>query len=174
LRYRSVLTGENGTTPQFIFPRFFGGSNPIDFAITFNGRVIQLIDPRSETVQSIELVPGAAFYYRYIHPVVNLDPSFNSLPAGKFTSWALHILYYAVVFFPVAILLSLPAIRLWPRKYWASLFLTSLFVLPFLLELALVLPNGLSLRPMNIIVSALILATVTLVALPISRRVLVV
>lgn len=172
VRFRNFFTGENGTSPQLLFPEFFLTTDPIDLAVTYDGLAVELLDSQSETTHSVELVPGIAFYIRYIDSIVNLNTTFSQMSAGTKTDWTYRLLYYICVLLPVGILLSLPALKEWPLRFRLILIFCGLLIVPFLLELALVVRSGEGLRPANVVTSMLVIAVVTWVLFPLVFRVI--
>lgn len=170
MRFRSFLTGENGTSPQIVFPGFFTNSDPVEFVVTFDGLAIELIDSRSETAKSVEMVPGIAFYYSYIDLILNPNISFGQVSAGTISNWIYRLLYYICVLLPVGILLSLPALKAWSQSYRIILILCSLLGIPLLLELGQIACSGLGLRPTNVVTSVLVIVIVAWVLMPLARR----
>lgn len=172
VRFRNFFTGENGTSPQLLFPEFFSTSDPIDLAVTFDGLAVELLDSQSETTHSVELVPGIAFYIRYIDSIVKLNTSFSQVSAGTRTDWTYRLLFYICVLLPVGILLSLPALKEWSQRSRLILIFCGLLIVPFLLELALVVRSGKDLRPVNVVTSVLVIALFTWVLFPLVFRVI--
>lgn len=170
IRFRSFLTGENGTSPQIVFPGFFTNSDPVEFVVTYDGLAIELIDSRSETAKSVEMVPGIAFYYRYIDLVFNQNTSFSQVQAGTISNWIYRLLYYICVLLPVGILLSLPMLKAWSQSYRLILILCSLLGIPLLLELGQIACSGLGLRPTNVVTSVLVIVIMAWVLMPLARR----
>jgi glycopeptide antibiotics resistance protein len=169
VRYRSILTGRNGTQPQIVFPDFFVNSEPIDLLITFNGLTMDLINSRLENNQSIELVPGVAFYYGFMHIFLGDEFSDDQAPAVAINDWTYRLLFYSFVLLPFGIFLSLRSITTWPWKYRLILVILSLLVVPVLLEIAFVYGRGLGLRTLNIGVSVLVIVLIAWVFIPIIR-----
>jgi glycopeptide antibiotics resistance protein len=161
MRYRSLLTGENGTTPQILFTNFFDDLDPVEFIVSFDGLDIELIDLRSRTVQSVELVPGVAFFYTFVHPIFSASPSLGQVTAGTFSNWVFRLFYYTAVFLPLGMLIALPRLKNWDRKFRTVLVLGSLLVVPILMELMLVMPSGHGPRLLNVATGILICLTVT-------------
>lgn len=170
LRYRSPLTGENGTEPAILFLDFFTSSAPVDFIVSFDGLVVELIDSRSETAQIVEIVPGVAFFYMLLYPIVPQNLLAGQVPAGAVYNWAYRLLYYVVVLLPVGILISPLVVRHWTWRERIILFACSLFVVPLLLEWALVVRSGHGLRLTNIVTSVLVIGIVAWVIMPLGQR----
>jgi glycopeptide antibiotics resistance protein len=168
-RFRSFLTGENGTTPQFNFANVFTGTDPQAIVITYDGLNIELIDSQSELSITAELLPGIAFFFLYMSPVLNMNPGFSQITANARTSWAFHLLFYLIVFLPLGILLTLPVLQSWDRTRRFVLLLGCLVVVPLLLELVLVLPSGSSVRPLYVAAGAAVIGISTFVLVPASR-----
>ncbi len=168
LRYRSSLTGENGTEPEILFSDFFTDLAPVDLMISFDGLSVELIDSRSETVQTVEIVPGAAFYYMLLHPIVPQNPLAGQVPAETVYNWAYRVLFYTAVLLPVGFLLSPLALRTWTWRNRLVLIAGSLLAIPFMLEWALVVRSGQGLRPINVVTSVLVIGVVAWVFIPLS------
>jgi glycopeptide antibiotics resistance protein len=166
IRFRSPLTGDNGITPQFLFPDFFDESTPIDFVVIYDGLQIDLVDARSSKVRSIELVPGIAFYAWYQDLITTKEASLSQIVSGEFYDWLYRLLFYMVVLLPVGILLALPPGGTWSKKEHLILVLCCLIFVPFLLELALVIRSGQEIRPLNIGISVIFIAVIAWIAPP--------
>ncbi len=169
LRYRSFQTGENGTSPQFNFPTVFNETDPLAIVITYDGLTIKMINSQSEQITSFELLPGIAFFYRYINPILNMNPEFSQITAGKYISWVFHLLYYVIIFLPLGTLLAFSALQSWGKMRSITLLIGTLIIIPLLLELALVLPGGHSARPFNIAAGSVIIASVAFLIVPALR-----
>jgi len=153
LRYRSRLTGENGIRPQFSFPAFFTSSDSTNFVVTVDCLNILLFDARSDTVRSLRLVPGVAFYYKYLHPIFGGESALGQVRVTPFSNWAYGLLFYAVVLLPIAMIMALPSVQTWPGRRRLMLLLVGLLVIPILLEFALALGCSHSPRLLDIFTS---------------------
>lgn len=165
-RFRSPLTGDNGVTPQFLFPDFFPSSNPSDFVVIYDGLAIKLVEAHSSRVPSIELVPGVAFYVWLQDLFTTQQGALSQIIAGEFYNWSYRLLFYSVVFLPLGILLALPAISTWPIKHRQILIVCCLLVVPCLLELVLVARSGQNVRMLNIVTNGVVIAVITWIVVP--------
>jgi glycopeptide antibiotics resistance protein len=170
IRFRSPLSGDNGSTPQFLFPDFFNNTGTIDFAITYDGLAIDLTDDRLPGVRSIEVVPGVAFYVWLKNLVTPYEASYSQITAGEFYNLCYRLLFYFVVFSPVGILLALRSLNAWPKSLRIMLKLYSLFLVPFLVEFILVANNEFRIRPRNILTGAFVIAVISWIMMPVIYR----
>jgi len=95
-RLRTPLTGENGTDPQLVVPNIFSTMDSQNLVITYNGSILNVYVNGERKPQTLELTPGAAAISYF------LDLDLSSMRTYK-------ILYYAIIFIPLGILLSLAA-----------------------------------------------------------------
>lgn len=169
LRFHSFLTGENGTNPQFNFSNVFNGTDPQAIVITYDGQTIEMIDSQSEVSLAFDLLPGIAFFFRYLNPVLNMNPGFSQITADTRTGWAFHLLFYLIIFLPLGILLTLPALKAWEQTHRLLLVLGCLVVVPLLLEMAMALPSGNSVRPFYAAAGTAVIGISTFVLAPAFR-----
>jgi glycopeptide antibiotics resistance protein len=170
IRFRSPLSGDNGATPQFLFPDFFNSTEAIDFAVTYDGLAIDLIDNRSPGKRSIEVVPGIAFYVWLKNLVTPYEVPYSQITVGEFFNLCLRLLFYFVVFLPVGVMMALRSLNAWPKNYRLFLKFCSLILVPFLVELILVTNNGFHLRPQNILTGAIVIAVISWIIMPVIFR----
>lgn len=172
VRVRTPLMGENGTAPQLSFPHFFATEERVAFFVIFDGLAARVIDSRFLRTRSIELLPGIAF-------IGHINRSFLPILGGHWqvsdaplSGWGPHLLFYFLTLLPIGVLLGQPLINGWTVQQRWMLFLVSILLIPFLLELSLVSRASTDLRPLHLIVSvAIILLTAWVLAPVVSRLV---
>ncbi|MFL7837650.1 MAG: VanZ family protein [Candidatus Promineifilaceae bacterium] len=158
MRVRTPLMGDNGLKPEFFFPDFFTSSGPTDFVLIYNGMAVELIDSQSQTVQSIEVVPGVVFY-TWLRELVNTNEELTSrVTFGGINNWFYRLLFYTVVFVPVGILLALTSQRAWSKYTKILIGFSCLLLVPLLFELFLVAGGGFQLRPLNVLTGMVVIA----------------
>jgi hypothetical protein len=94
VRLRTPFTGENGVDPQLIVPNFFSDTLLQELIITYNGARLSLYARGKELRPVLELSPGGIAF----SPLLKRTPLNLKLGA---------IVYYAFVFVPIGILISL-------------------------------------------------------------------
>ena len=144
--------------------RIFLSHNPEDLGVYFKkahealaelGQVV--LNPEERDLTTEEVIEAAR--------------TFSQITADTRSNWALHLLYYLVVFLPLGALLALPALRTWEQKYRLIFVLSLLLAVPLLLELALVLPSGQGIRPLNAVAGMLAALLTAAILNPIVGRV---
>ena len=171
VRFRSWMTGKNGTYPQIMFPGLFTDLESLDLVLTYDGLTMTLFDSRSASEQTVEMVPGIVFFERYIYPVVDGGSRFVRVRAGAVTNWSYRLLFYTIVLFPFGVLVSFDALKVWSRRHRFIPLLCALLGIPLLLEWALVVRSGSGLRPANVVTSFLTILFIAGVLLPVAGRV---
>ena len=153
IRFRSPFTAANGVSPEILFPGFFTALEEKDFVVIFDGLALSLVDGRSRETASVELVPGTVFYEE-IHPTL---PWYWRLNVASFDDWKYRLLFYTSMFVPLGLFIALPVIGAWPWSRYLLFLAFCLVVIPVLLEQWFVSSSGAELRPLNVLMAALVL-----------------
>jgi hypothetical protein len=111
-------------------------------------------------------VPGIAFYAWYQDLTTTAEASLTQIASGEIYNWLYRLLFYTVVLLPVGILLALSSRGDWSNKQQLILVFCCLIFVPFLLEQALVIRSGLGIRPLNIGISAIVIAVIAWIVTP--------
>lgn len=98
-RLRTPLTGKNGTSPQMIVSDVFLTTNPHNLIITYDRSVLLIYVDEVLNSSRLELAPGAIPFNYLFH-----------LKAFNLVGY--KIMYYAVLFFPLGMLLSVSMKRM--------------------------------------------------------------
>jgi len=158
-RLRSPVTGNNGTYPEIIVPDVFVDLKPYHVIITYDGLALRFYIDLIESVYSLDLSPNITFFryllYFWDGFTIRLDK----------TKASYKILYYAIVFIPLGILLGLIFKILKGKSLFNISFVLGGIILPSLiLEGASVKGNSMILNPENILLSlSVVIVTVLLV-----------
>ncbi|MFL7869819.1 MAG: VanZ family protein [Anaerolineales bacterium] len=170
IRLRTPLTGENGTRPEIVFQDFFTGPDFKDFLITYNGLTVTLYDAQSDSERSVMMVPGVAFFFFFLNPLLGEAQASLWAPVTPLSARIYDLIYYTLVLVPAGIFVSLRSAKAWPRAYRFILIFFSLLVLPVLLELVLVSQSGQALRPLYVIFSMAAIMLIAWLIIPVIRR----
>jgi len=98
-RLRTPLTGDNGT-PDMIVRDLFTSPDRRNIIISYNGSVLKVYVDGIKTFHKFELSPGAVAF-SYLYAINNLYPINISLLS------VYKIIWYAIIFIPLGILVSL-------------------------------------------------------------------
>lgn len=123
-RLRTPHTGPNGTRPHLIAPDVFSDTTPHDLIISYDGSVIRLYVDRVSNLHTLELAPWGIAFSHLFH-------------LNAFRWEFFKFLYYAVIFIPLGILLSLIAKKM-RRRFQVMIIGGGVLIPSFLMEILLV------------------------------------
>ncbi len=166
VRVRTPLTGFNGTLPEMIIPDIFSDEEPHELIVTYDGLDMSVYVDQAYQAQSVQMVPGTAFFYALIGPfkqTVGVNPTSSKM---------LMLLFYLLAFVPAGFLLALTAVQV--RNLFGRILLLALGIsLPaLLLEGVLSTRIGFELRPVNVLLAAAVTAVSFLLLIPAARKVI--
>jgi glycopeptide antibiotics resistance protein len=142
-RLRTPLTGDNGTEPELRVPGVFATTAPIHLVSTYDGAKLRVYSNGVRTSRTLELTPGAAIIQCFF-------------PLDTFTMRAYKVLYYAIIFVPISLLLSRTVTRLHRRFPLQILGIGgSILFAALLLESLLVSVSGRNIAVENLLLSLL-------------------
>lgn len=128
LRWRSPLTGENGTTPELQFPGVFSSLEPQRVVITCDGIRARLYTIGGKADRSVFLGPEVGF------AAVLRESSYWPVQAGRSAFWQSALLLSALIFLPLGLLLGTSVAVAERRRNRTSLIVGGLFLPVLLLE----------------------------------------
>jgi glycopeptide antibiotics resistance protein len=140
-RLRTPLTEENGAAPPLRVPGVFATTKPVHLVVTYDGSHLLLYMNSVRLAHGLELTPGAAAV-----------GCFLSLDASRMSTY--KILYYAMFFMPIGLLLS-PSVTRLRSRCSIQLLVISAHILfpPIMLESLLVRVSGRDFTWENLILS---------------------
>lgn len=141
LRFRSVLTGDNGTTPELRFPGVFADTGRQRLVVSYDGVTIRFYSTRPPQAVAFALAPEVTF--------ADIFGSSNYWPidATTFPIGLYRLLLYAAIFLPLGLLLG-TAVALMRPSFWRGVALVAGLLLPALaVEELLAAYRGHALRP---------------------------
>lgn len=100
LRWRSPLTGENGTTPEIQFPEVFDSLEPQRIVITCDGITASFYTTRGAAARKVFLGPEAGL------SAILREDEYWPIVAGQFAFWQSSLLTSALMFLPLGILVG--------------------------------------------------------------------
>jgi glycopeptide antibiotics resistance protein len=139
-----------------MIPDIFIDETPRHLLVTFDGLAVQTYINGSNEVNDIEIVPGILL------PLMLYGP--NGGRVSPFTSRFYSILFYALAFIPLGILLALLVSRVGRQAYRYWLVISGVIVPSLLLEFILSAQNDFEVRSFNILLGTAI-TTITAIAL---------
>lgn len=142
-RLRTPLTGENGTNPHLIVPDIFSTTNPHNLIITYNGSDLLLYVEGVHNSRTLKFNPGT----------ILLSHLFR---LNTFNMMVFKALYYALVFIPLGILMTL-TVKIMRRRFVAKMLIIcgSILLLSFIIEYILVNVSGRGMEFENLLISML-------------------
>jgi hypothetical protein len=159
LRLNTPAAGENGAALEMRFSEQFRNTAPTRMVITFDGLSARLYSPATTEPQTIEIIPGPAFY-RYLNPYLPHNWQIDSNPLA---AWFYRLLFYFLWLLPVGLLLGSAWRQTWPMP--AKGFMTAwvLLIVPFLLEFGLVYRSAQPVRGLNMLAASVCLASIAII-----------
>lgn len=159
LRLNTPVAGENGDALEMHFPEQFRDTSPMRMVITFDGLSARLYSPTTTEPQTIEVIPGPAFY-RYLNSYLPHNWQIDSDP---FAAWFYRLLFYFLWLLPAGLLLASAWRQNWrmPAKGFVTLWM--LLIVPLLLELGLVYRSAQPVRGLNMLAASVCLASIAII-----------
>jgi glycopeptide antibiotics resistance protein len=150
---RSPVTGENGTYPILVVPNVFLDRKPYHIVVTYDGLALWFYINNAEKIYSLALSPNITFF-RYL--LYFWDGFTIRLDATKA---AYKILYYALIFIPLGIMMG-SILKFFKTRLPLALLLNFSIVIfpPIILEGVSIKGNSMNMSMENIIVGWSILA----------------
>lgn len=148
-RLRTPLTGKNGTNPQLMVPEVFSSTNPHNLIITYDGSSLLLYVDGKRSSYALKLDPG----------IIIFSSLFRLSTYYMIGYKAMHYMYYALVFVPLGILITL-TVKIMRSRFVIKILIIfgSLLLTPFMLEKILVGVSGRDLKLENLLISMLFIA----------------
>jgi hypothetical protein len=159
LRLNTPVAGENGDALEMHFPEQFRDTSPTRMVITFDGLSARLYSSAGTQPQTIEIIPGPAFY-RYLNPYLPRNWQIDSSPRA---TWFYRLLFYFLLLLPAGLLLGATWRQAWPASAKGFVLAWTLLIIPLLLEWGLVYRSGHPLRMLNVLLAGACLAALGLI-----------
>ncbi len=143
-RLRTPITGENGTNPQLVVPDIFADTNPHNLAITYDGSVLSVYVNEVRNSHELELNPGATlFNHLFRIYMYRRSPVKAYLLLNANNMWCFKVLYYALIFIPLGLLMTLRINKMKKRYITKIIIISGGIIVPsFILEIILVCVSG--------------------------------
>jgi hypothetical protein len=147
-RFRTPHNGLNGSRPEFVIADVFGDNHPREILVTYNGATLLAAVRNSDRLYRADLTPGSS-----------LALMITSLNVRAHELRLVTMIYLAVLFFPLAVLVNLFRLT---RRDRLMLGLACVAAVAILLDATLMLVSGRPFDVAGVMVAVLVGAAVVL------------
>jgi glycopeptide antibiotics resistance protein len=143
-RLRTPVTGENGTNPFLVAPDVFATKNLHNLIVTYDGLNLLLYVDGKRSSNSLKLNPG----------IILFSSLFRQYTYYAIGYKAMHYVYYALVFIPLGILMTL-TVKIMRSRFFIKVIIICGYIMlpPIILEGILVIVSGRVVSMDNLLIS---------------------
>jgi len=164
VRVRMPLTGVNGARPELKIPDIFTDDQTQTLIVTYDSLALTVYVDETEEAHQLDIVPGVAFFFSIFGPFA------QTLTVNTLFARIYMILFYLLVYIPIGITLALIVVQYRSKTQRILLLVFGILLPTLLLELIFSARTGFELRPVNILLSAAIIALTFQLLAPAARK----